>query len=34
MNKSKLLYNVDFSSVLSTDPVNIDTISLSYLDNN
>ena len=34
MRKTKLLYNVDFSSVLSTDPVNIDTISLSYLDNN
>lgn len=34
MSKTKLLYNVDFSSVLSTDPVNIDTISLSYLDNN
>lgn len=34
MNKTKLLYNVDFSSVSSSDPVNIDTISLSYLDNN
>lgn len=34
MRKTKLLYNVDFSSVLSTDPVDIDTISLSYLDNN
>ena len=34
MRKTKLLYNVDFSSVLSTDPVNIDIISLSYLDNN
>lgn len=31
---SKLLYNVDFSSVSSSDPVNVDTISLSYLDNN
>lgn len=34
MNKSKLLYNVDFSSVSSSDTVDIDTISLSYLDNN
>lgn len=34
MRKTKLLYNVDFSSVLSTDPININTISLSYLDNN
>lgn len=34
MRKTKLLYNVDFSSVLSTDSVDIDTISLSYLDNN
>lgn len=34
MRKTKLLYNVDFSSVSSSDPVNIDTISLSYLDNN
>jgi hypothetical protein len=31
---SKLLYNVDFSSVSSLDPVNVDTISLSYLNNN
>lgn len=31
---SNLLYNVDFSSVSSLDPVNVNTISLSYLDNN